>query len=274
MSSCAIQSSESGVPFSQPRCLSGSRKSIRNIIVRAETCADADGLSTFLSERAHLFGIAYRMLKSTAEAEDIVQDVWIRWQTTDRSAVRDAAAFLATTTRRLAINVIQSARSRRETFVGSSPRESVDACPDPELEVARSEALRSAVLVLLEKLSPAERAVYVLREAFDYSYREIANILRLGEANTRQLVTRARQHVADGQHTAVNSVEQRRFFAAFFAAAQNGALRKLESFLAGSVNGTAGNDERTVRTRSNVGEPIAVPRHRWPLLPQLDAKVA
>jgi RNA polymerase sigma-70 factor (ECF subfamily) len=240
MSSCAIQRFEGEVPFSQPCCFSGSRKSIRNTIVRAETCADADGLSAFLSARAHLFGIAYRILRSAAEAEDIVQDVWIRWQTTNRSAVRDAAAFLATTTRRLAINVIQSARSRRETSVGSSSRESVDTCPDPELEAAQSEALRNAVLLLLEKLSPAERAVYVLREAFDYSYREIANILCLEEANTRQLVTRARQRVADGQHAAVNSAEQRCFSAAFVAAAQKGALTKLESFLVGSADGRLG----------------------------------
>jgi RNA polymerase sigma-70 factor (ECF subfamily) len=243
-------------------------------MVRAETCADADGLSAFLSARAHLFGIAYRILKSAAEAEDIVQDVWIRWQTTDRSAVRDAAAFLATTTRRLAINVIQSARSRRETSVGSSTRESVDTCPDPESDAARSEALGSAVLLLLEKLSPAERAVYVLREAFDYSYREIANILRLEEANTRQLVSRARQRVADGQNVAVNSAEQRRFLVAF-AAAQKGALTKLESFLVGSADGRVRKSRRPLRSSSTFAEPIAVPRlHRWPLLRQLDAKVA
>ena len=140
--------------------------------------------------RPRLFGIAYRMLGRAAEAEDIVQDVWVRWQTTDRSVVRDTRAFLATTTTRLAINAIKSARSRRETYMGPSLPEPVDTSADPALGAERSEALEFAVLLLLEKLSPTERAAYVLREAFDYSYREIANILRLEEANTRQLVTR------------------------------------------------------------------------------------
>jgi len=205
-----IQQSERGVPFSRPHCLSGSRKPTQNIIVRSEACAEDDGLSAFLSARARLFGIAYRILKSAAEAEDILQDVWIRWQLTDRSAVRGAAAFLAATTTRLAINVMQSARWRRETTVGPSLQESVDSSADPKLEAERSEALQSAVFVLLEKLSPAERAAYVLREAFDYSYREIANIVRVQEANARQLVTRARQRVAEGRHAGVNSAEQRR----------------------------------------------------------------
>src|SRR5947207_7879655 len=119
-----IQQSERGVPFSRPHCLSGSRKPTQNIIVRSEACAEDDGLSAFLSARARLFGIAYRILKSAAEAEDILQDVWIRWQLTDRSAVRGAAAFLAATTTRLAINVMQSARWRRETTVGPSDRKS------------------------------------------------------------------------------------------------------------------------------------------------------
>jgi RNA polymerase sigma factor (sigma-70 family) len=164
-----------------------------------ETSTDDDGLSAFLNVRPRLFGIAYRMLGSAAAAEDIVQDVWVRWQTTDRSVVRDTPAFLATTTTRLAINVIKSARSRRETYMGPSLPEPVDTSADPALGAERSEALEFAVLLLLEKLSPTERAAYVLREAFDYSYREIADILRLEEANTRQLVTRARQHLAAGR---------------------------------------------------------------------------
>jgi RNA polymerase sigma factor (sigma-70 family) len=170
----------------------------------AATCLE-EGLSAFLSVRPRLFGIAYRMLGSPTEAEDIVQDAWVRWQTADRSAVRDAPAFLATTTTRLAINVIQSARCRRERYVGSELPEPVDMSADPSLEAERSEALEFASLILLEKLSPAERAAYVLREAFDCPYREIASILRLREANTRQLVTRARQHVADGRRTPVSS---------------------------------------------------------------------
>ena len=98
------------------------------------------------------------MLGSATEAEDIVQDAWVRWQTADVSVVRDAPAFLATTTRRLALNVIQSARSRRESYVGPQLPEPVDTSADPALEAERSEALEFAALILLEQLSPTERA--------------------------------------------------------------------------------------------------------------------
>jgi RNA polymerase sigma-70 factor (ECF subfamily) len=145
--------------------------------------------------RPRLFRIAYRMLGRAAEAEDIVQDAWVRWQTADRRVVRNAAAFLATTTTRLAINVRQSARSRRETHAGAWLPEPVDTSADPGLGAERGEALELGVQVLVKKLSPAERAAYVLREAFDYTYRDIAHILQLGEANARQVVTRARQRV-------------------------------------------------------------------------------
>ena len=168
------------------------------------------------------------MLGSAAEAEDIVQDVWVRWQTTDRSVVRDAAAFLATMTTRLAINVMQSARSRRETYVGPWLPEPVDTSADPGLGAERGEALELGVLILLEKLSPAERAAYILREAFDYAYRDIADTLRLQEPNARQLVTRARQRVANGRRTPANATEQRRLLAAFIVAAKNGDVAGLE----------------------------------------------
>ena len=167
-------------------------------LTQCGTTSPDDGLSTFLSVRPRLFGIAYRMLGSAADAEDIVQDAWVRWQTTDRSVVRDAAAFLATMTTRLAINVMQSARSRRETYVGPWLPEPVDPSADPRVRAERGEALKLGTLILLEKLSPAARAAYILREAFDYTYRDIADTLRLQEANARQLVTRARQHVANG----------------------------------------------------------------------------
>src|SRR5690349_8654161 len=104
---------------------------------QSNTSTGDDGLSAFLTMRPRLFGIAYHMLRSAAEAEDVVQDVWLRWQTTDRTVVRDAAAFLATTTTRLAINVVQSARARRETSAGPWPPEPVDASCDPWLAAER-----------------------------------------------------------------------------------------------------------------------------------------
>jgi RNA polymerase sigma factor (sigma-70 family) len=190
-----------------------------------------DGLAAFLSVRPRLFGIAYRMLGSAAEAEDVVQDVWLRWQTTDRSLVLDSAAFLATTTTRLAINVMQSARSRREKHAGPGLPEPVDASADPERGAERGEGLEAGILLLLEKLSPTERAAYILREAFDYTYRDIAKALRLEETNARQVMTRARQHVADGRKMPANSTEQRRLFDAFMDATQTGDVARLEGTL-------------------------------------------
>jgi RNA polymerase sigma-70 factor (ECF subfamily) len=194
----------------------------------SKTSTYDDGLSAFMSVRPRLFGIAYRMLGSAAEAEDIVQDVWVRWQTADRSLVRDAAAFLATTATRLAINVMHSARARRETYVGPWLPEPVDTSADPLLGAERGEALASGVLLLLEKLTPTERAAYILREAFDYAYRDIADVLRLEEANARQVVTRARQHVANGRRMPASSTDQRRLLEAFIAASQNGDVAGLE----------------------------------------------
>src|SRR5262245_28889314 len=102
----------------------------------SKTSTFDDGLTAFMSVRPRIFGIAYRMLGSAADAEDVVQDAWVRWQTVDRSLVRNAAAFLATSTARLAINVMQSARSRRETHVGPWLTEPIDTSADPELELA------------------------------------------------------------------------------------------------------------------------------------------
>lgn len=194
-----------------------------------------DGLTAFINARPRLFGIAYRMLGSAVEAEDVVQDAWMRWQTTDRSAVLNPPAFLVTTTTRLAINVAESARSRRETYVGPWLPEPVDTSADPRLGAERGEALELAVLLLLEKLTPTERAAYTLREAFEYPYREIAEILQLTEANTRQLVTRARKHIADGRRASVSTGERSRFLNAFIAAARNGDLLGLETLFASDV---------------------------------------
>ena len=192
--------------------------------------SDADAAS-FHDVRPRLFGIAYRVLGSATEADDVVQDTWIRWQGTDRSKVRDARAFLAATTTRLAINVGQSARVRREASVGQWPFEPVDGGADPSLGAEQREALELAVRALLEKLSPTERAVYVLREAFDYPYRQIAELLALSEVNARQLVTRARRHLSGDHHRPVGAAEHQRLLAAFVAAAHTGDVAALEHLL-------------------------------------------
>ena len=202
---------------------------------KAATGQPDDGLSTFLSVRPRLFGIAYRMLGSAAEAEDVVQDVWMRWQSSNRTTVENPPAFLVTTTTRLCINAAQSAHSRHETYAGVWLPEPVDTSDDPGVGAERDEALKLAVLLLLEKLSPSERAAFVLREAFDYSYAQIADILQMDEANVRQLVSRAHKHVTNGRHASVDLREQRRLLEAFITAAQKGDLAALEGLLAEDV---------------------------------------
>lgn len=189
----------------------------------------------FVAVRPRLFGIAYRMLGSAVEAEDVVQEAWLRWQGTDRAAVREPAAFLTAVTTRLAINVAQSARVRRESYVGPWLPEPVDTSADPQLGAERAEALTLAVLHLLERLNPVERAAYVLREAFDYPYGRIAPILSTSEANARQLVSRARRHLSAPRAESVSPAAHRRLLEVFLAAARTGDLSVLEEVLAEDV---------------------------------------
>lgn len=195
----------------------------------------AEASATFSALRPRLFGIAYRMLGSVSEAEDIVQDSWLRWQETDRRTVESPAAFLATITTRLAMNLAQSARVRRETYIGPWLPDPVDTSADPLLGAERGEALGFAVLLLLEKLTPSERAAYVLREAFDYPYPLIAEIVQTSEPASRQLVSRARKHLAAGRRNPAPSDEHRRLLATFLEAAQTGDVEALEQLFADDI---------------------------------------
>lgn len=223
----------------------------------------ADGLeqavAIFTRVRPQLFGIAYRMLSSATEAEDLVQDVWLRWQTYDRSSVENPSAFLAATTTRLAINVLQSARVRRETYIGPWLPEPVDTSADPYLGAERGEALEYAALLLMEKLTPNERAAYVLREAFDYSYSEIADVLQSNEPAVRQLVSRARKHMTSERKTPVTAAEQKELLASFLKAAQTGDMAALEKLFAADVASLSdGNGRPRIARRAVVGAlPVA-----------------
>jgi RNA polymerase sigma-70 factor (ECF subfamily) len=177
-----------------------------------------------------MFGIAYRMLGSATEAEDVVQEAWLRWQrVTD--AVENPKAYLATIVTRLSLTALDSARSRRETYIGPWLPEPISTEDDPLLGAERAEALSLAVLLLLERLTAAERAAYVLREAFDYSFRDIGAVLETSEANARQLATRARAHLDRERGVVVSPAERERLLAAFLAAAQSGDIKTLESLL-------------------------------------------
>lgn len=191
--------------------------------------------SAFAAARPRLFGIAYRMTGSVADAEDLVQEVWLRWQLADRASVLNPEAYLAKAITRLAINESQTARARRETYVGPWLPEPVDTSADPQVGAEQGAVLELAVLLLLEKLTPTERAAYVLREAFDYPYREIAEIVQTSEVATRQLVSRARKHLADERKAPVERADQRKLLEAFVAAAQAGDLAGLEKLFAQDV---------------------------------------
>ena len=200
-------------------------------------------IESFLAVRPRLFGIAYRIVGSAAEAEEVVQDTWIRWHGAERSKVDDAKAFLATVATRLAINVSQSARRRRETQIDPWLLEPAygEAEADPAQRALRGEALAQTVLTLLEQLSPAERAVFVLREAFDYPYGLVASVLGLSEPNTRQLASRARRRLAGERRFPVDAAQHQRLLDAVHAAAQSGRLDALEQVLVADLHaGPAG----------------------------------
>lgn len=213
-----------------------------------------EAAAVFTRVRPRLFGIAYRMLSSAAEAEDLVQEVWLRWQLCDRGAVVNPAAYLATTTTRLAINALQLARVRRETYVGPWLPEPVDTSADPYLGAERGEALEFAALLLMDKLKPNERAAYVLREAFEYQYEQIADVLQATEPAVRQLVSRARKRMASERRTPASPAAQRELLTTFIAAARTGDMTGLERLFAAGVRSMSdGNGKAGVARRPVVG---------------------
>jgi RNA polymerase sigma-70 factor (ECF subfamily) len=203
---------------------------------RIENPDDIEGaLAVFAEHRRRVFGIAYRMLGTVSDAEDIVQETWIRWQSTDRSDIREPAAFLATVATRLSINATRSAHARRETYIGPWLPEPVNTDADPALGAERGEALQFAILLLLEKLTPTERAAYVLREALDYPYERIAEVIDVSVVSARQLVSRARRHLESAKRARVSAEHQRRLLEAFLTAAQGGDVSALEKLFAEDV---------------------------------------
>src|SRR5712671_3935063 len=157
----------------------------------------ADPLATFNEYRSLLFSIAYRMVGTVADSEDMLQDAFIRWQQAPRDEIRSPKAFLVTIVSRLCINHLQTARVQREEYVGQWLPEPMvtDPASDPESALWTDESLSMAFLVLLERLTPVERAVFLLREVFDFDYAEISAILERSEANCRQILRRAKEHV-------------------------------------------------------------------------------
>ena len=190
--------------------------------------------------RPRAFAIAYRMLGSVSEAEDIVQEALLRVHAGLESGeeISSPRAYVATITTRLAIDELRSARARRETYVGEWLPEPVTERPedDPARQAELADSLSLAFLVVLESLSPEQRAAFLLHDVFDYDYDRVAEIVGTSESNARQLASRARRHVDEGRTRFDASEEQRSELAtSFFAAVENGDFDALEALLAEDV---------------------------------------
>src|SRR5918912_989367 len=199
----------------------------------------AEDVSRFERSRPRLQAIAYRMLGSASDAEDAVQDTFLRWQGADRVWIETPQAWLTKVLTNVCLNHLTSARARREAYVGAWLPEPVvadDAMLWPVDSAEQRESVSMAVLALMERLSPNERAVYVLREAFGYAHGEIAEILDISEANCQQLYRRAKQHVTTGRaRVDVNPAAARRIVEEFLAAATSGSTHRLVALLTGDA---------------------------------------
>jgi len=175
----------------------------------------------FNADRPRLFSIAYRMLGSASDAEDVLQDAWVRYAAADASTIRSPQAFATTIVTRLCLDRLKSARATREQYVGPWLPEPVltREMDSPEATLERAESVTLAFLVLLEKLSPEERAVFLLKDVFDYDHAEIGEILGISSANSRQLLHRARTALAQGRPRRAGTPESRRTMAERFAQA-------------------------------------------------------
>ncbi|AWH50068.1 RNA polymerase subunit sigma-24 [Stenotrophomonas sp. SAU14A_NAIMI4_5] len=194
--------------------------------------------SAFQTHRPRLMALAYRLLGSRSDAEDVVQDAWLRWSGADPAAVRDPEAWLVTTTTRLGLDRLRTARRERVHYVGpwlAEPLEislAAEPASDPAVAHARADEVSVAFLTLLEQLGPEERAAFLLKEAFDHDYRQIAALLGLTEANCRQLVHRAKQRLQAGRpRFNADTGQHRQLLARFMDATQRGDSEAIQALL-------------------------------------------
>ena len=219
---------------------------------KAPDATDSVRLATFDQHRSLLFSVAYRMLGTVADAEDMLQETFIRWQQAAEEEIRSPRAFLVTIVSRLCINHLQSARVQREEYVGQWLPEPIvtDPANDPLNIIRVDESLSMAFLVLLERLTPVERAVFLLREVFEYEYAEIAAILGQSEANCRQILRRSRQHVsALRPRFKVSAQKKSELLERFLRATASGDVNQLVAVLA----------EDAILHTDGGGKAIAVP---------------
>ena len=233
-------------------------------------------VNEFEQHRSHLFTLAYRMLGSASEAEDVVQDAWLRSSAAQSTDLRSPRAYLMTVVTRLALDRLKSARVTREQYVGPWLPEPVPtgAIESAEDAISRRESVTMAFLTLLETLSPAERAAFLLREVFDADYADVARVLETTPANARQLVHRAKTRVAEGRPRFEASPErQREMVTRFFDAVRGGSLASLEQFLAADVTFTSdGGGKAPAAMRPVIGAASVAKliSGLWQKLPEID----
>jgi RNA polymerase sigma-70 factor (ECF subfamily) len=240
-------------------------------------------VTLFEEQRSRLFGLAYRMLGSAAEAEDVVQDAYLRWHGARRDFIEVPAAWLAKVVTNLCLNRLTSLRVKRESYVGPWLPEPVltgDGVLGPLESVEQRDSVSLSVLIMLERLTPLERAVFVLREAFEHRHSEIAEILDIDEVHSRQLHSRARKHIADSRRRfAADDAQRRRIVERFLAATLDGDLAGLEQLLAEDVvswadgGGTVTAARRPIVGKARVLRYLLGMRGR-PEVPHIEAEVA
>lgn len=213
----------------------------------------------FDTHRTFLFGIAYRMLGSVMEAEDVVQDAYLRWERADRTAVENPRAYLSTVVTRLSIDALRAAKRRREEYIGEWLPEPLVTTDGPDVSAELAESLSTAFLVMLERLSPPQRAALLLHDVFSYDYAEIARMLDTSEANCRQLAKRARDRLADGRRRyEADRDEQELLLGQFVAAMESRDYEGLVSLLTSDATlhsdhgGKVAAAKRTIRTADKV----------------------
>jgi RNA polymerase sigma-70 factor (ECF subfamily) len=236
----------------------------------------ATELDRFEASRPRLEAIAYRLLGSASDAEDAVQEAFLRWQSADRDRIEVPEAWLTKVLTNLCLNQLTSARARRETYVGQwlpEPLLAGDPMLGPADTAEQRESVSFAMLTLMERLSPVERGVYVLREAFDYPHREIAEILEISEAASQQIYHRAKKHLADGKaRKDIDEAAARRIVEEFLAAATGGSVAPLLELLTeDAVSIGDGGGKIPARTKPFQGA-TAVAKFVWGLFRPAEAK--
>ncbi|MBX9461630.1 MAG: sigma-70 family RNA polymerase sigma factor [Aquamicrobium sp.] len=189
-----------------------------------------DAAGSFAPQRAMLMRVAYRMLGSVVDAEDVVQEAFIRWHATDRSVVKEPGAFLRRTVTRLCLDQLKAARHRRETYVGSW-------LPEPVMEEDEQEDVTLPLMLALERLSPLERAAFLLHDVFGLGFDEVAQTIQRDQAACRQLAVRARAHVREARpRFEIDRQAGKEIAEAFFAASRSGDMKALGAMLAADVS--------------------------------------